>query len=179
MAGWGRRFRIAIQGKDPRANIPGGKPFIWHFFQARPGGGASSAGDGWPGGGEWQAVSQLLRGRGGKALDVGAGRGIASYALARDGKVVTFNGADASPSGTGTVLTRVTPNSVGLGLGPLGSDGRPAALYFALPDSISRIDLPQLRERPDDVPALAMRMERLIRASDHKRQLPPMPDVEV
>jgi N-methylhydantoinase B len=45
MAGWGRRFRIAIQGKDPRSS----KPFIWHFFQARPGGGASPAGDGWPG----------------------------------------------------------------------------------------------------------------------------------
>ena len=56
MAGWGRRFRIAIQGKDPRhAN----KPFIWHFFQARPGGGASSAGDGWPGGGEWQAAGGI------------------------------------------------------------------------------------------------------------------------
>src|ERR1700726_2232082 len=50
MAGWGRRFRIAIQGRDPR----NGRPFIWHFFQARPGGGASSAGDGWPGAGEWQ-----------------------------------------------------------------------------------------------------------------------------
>jgi len=44
MAGWGRRFRIAIQGRDPRS----GRPFIWHMFHARPGGGASSAGDGWP-----------------------------------------------------------------------------------------------------------------------------------
>jgi N-methylhydantoinase B len=62
MAGWGRRFRIAIQGKDPRADVPGvpgGKPFIWHFFQARPGGGGSSAGDGWPGGGEWQAAGGI------------------------------------------------------------------------------------------------------------------------
>ena len=59
MAGWGRRFRIAIQGKDPRADIPGGKPFIWHFFQARPGGGASVAGDGWPGAGEWQAAGGI------------------------------------------------------------------------------------------------------------------------
>jgi N-methylhydantoinase B len=59
MAGWGRRFRIAIQGKDPRAHIPSGKPFIWHFFQARPGGGASSAGDGWPGAGEWQAAGGI------------------------------------------------------------------------------------------------------------------------
>src|SRR5580693_5321860 len=55
MAGWGRRFRIAIQVRDPRTN----KPFIWHFFQARPGGGASSAGDGWPGAGEWQAAGGI------------------------------------------------------------------------------------------------------------------------
>ena len=59
MAGWGRRFRIAIQGKDPRAKVPGGKPFIWHFFQARPGGGASPEGDGWPGAGEWQAAGGI------------------------------------------------------------------------------------------------------------------------
>jgi N-methylhydantoinase B len=70
MAGWGRRFRIAIQGHDPRAaagarggNAPGsnapGKPFIWHFFQARPGGGASPVGDGWPGAGEWQAAGGI------------------------------------------------------------------------------------------------------------------------
>ncbi|HTZ36584.1 MAG TPA: hydantoinase B/oxoprolinase family protein, partial [Stellaceae bacterium] len=60
MAGWGKRFRIAIQGKDPRVNKEdGGKPFIWHFFQARPGGGASSAGDGWPGAGEWQAAGGI------------------------------------------------------------------------------------------------------------------------
>jgi len=59
MAGWGRRFRIAIQGKDPRADVHGGKPFIWHFFQARPGGGGSPAGDGWPGAGEWQAAGGI------------------------------------------------------------------------------------------------------------------------
>ena len=55
MAGWGRRFRIAISGNDPRT----GKKFIWHLFQARPGGGASPAGDGWAGGGEWQAAGGI------------------------------------------------------------------------------------------------------------------------
>ena len=55
MAGWGRRFRIAIQGKDPRTD----KSFIWHMFHARPGGGASPAGDGWPGAGEWQAAGGI------------------------------------------------------------------------------------------------------------------------
>src|SRR3954447_25675020 len=55
MAGWSRRFRIAIQGEDPRTK----KNFIWHLFQARPGGGASSGGDGWSSIGEWHSVGGL------------------------------------------------------------------------------------------------------------------------
>ncbi|HEV8306865.1 MAG TPA: hydantoinase B/oxoprolinase family protein [Methylomirabilota bacterium] len=55
LAGWGRRFRIAIQGTDPRT----GRPFIWHLFHARPGGGASAAGDGWPAAGEGQAAGGI------------------------------------------------------------------------------------------------------------------------
>jgi N-methylhydantoinase B len=55
LAGWGRRFRIAIQGKDPRS----GRPFIWHMFHARPGGGASPVGDGWPTAGEGQAAGGI------------------------------------------------------------------------------------------------------------------------
>ncbi|MEJ0019395.1 MAG: hydantoinase B/oxoprolinase family protein [Acetobacteraceae bacterium] len=51
----GTAVRIAIQGRDPRTD----KPFIWHMFQARPGGGASPAGDGWPAGGEWQAAGGI------------------------------------------------------------------------------------------------------------------------
>ncbi|XIA64115.1 class I SAM-dependent methyltransferase [Bradyrhizobium sp. TZ2] len=46
--------------------------------------------------GEWQAVSRLLQDRTGKALDVGAGRGIASYALARSGFAVTALEPDPS-----------------------------------------------------------------------------------
>ena len=55
MAGWGRRFRIAFKGEDPR----NGKPFIWHMFHARPGAGASSGGDGWHGSGEWHSTGGL------------------------------------------------------------------------------------------------------------------------
>lgn len=55
MAGWGRRFRIALEGMDPRTR----RRFIWHMFQARPGGGASAAGDGWPAAGEWHSAGGL------------------------------------------------------------------------------------------------------------------------
>src|SRR6266511_4253722 len=55
LAGWGRRFRIAIKGVNPRTK----RPFIWHLFQARGGGGASSAGDGWETAGEGQAAGGI------------------------------------------------------------------------------------------------------------------------
>src|SRR5262245_38852432 len=45
---------------------------------------------------EWREIAALLRERTGKALDVGAGRGIASYALARDGFRVTALEPDSS-----------------------------------------------------------------------------------
>jgi SAM-dependent methyltransferase len=45
---------------------------------------------------EWQAVSGIFRERHGKALDVGAGRGIASYALGRSGFAVTALEPDPS-----------------------------------------------------------------------------------
>jgi N-methylhydantoinase B len=55
MAGWGRRFRIAIKGENPQT----GREFIWHMFHARPGGGASAGGDGWSSIGEWHSVGGL------------------------------------------------------------------------------------------------------------------------
>ena len=47
-AGFSRRLRYAITGLDPRT----GRQFIWHFFLARGGGGASEGFDGWPNVGE-------------------------------------------------------------------------------------------------------------------------------
>jgi len=45
---------------------------------------------------EWAAVRMLLTGRRGRALDLGAGRGISAYALARDGWNVTALEPDPS-----------------------------------------------------------------------------------
>jgi N-methylhydantoinase B len=42
-AGFSRRQRYAISGTDPRTD----RQFIWHFFLARGGGGASYGNDGW------------------------------------------------------------------------------------------------------------------------------------
>lgn len=46
--------------------------------------------------GEWRAVRELLPPAGGKALDLGAGRGISSFALAKDGWEVTALEPDPS-----------------------------------------------------------------------------------
>jgi N-methylhydantoinase B len=55
IAGWGKRYRIALKGEDPRT----GKPFIWHMFHARPGAGASQDADGWSNVGELAAGGGL------------------------------------------------------------------------------------------------------------------------
>jgi N-methylhydantoinase B len=55
LAGWSRRFRIAISGVNPRTR----RPFIWHLFHARGGGGACAAGDGWETAGEGQAAGGI------------------------------------------------------------------------------------------------------------------------
>jgi N-methylhydantoinase B len=55
LAGWSKRFRIALQGVNPRTR----RPFIWHMFHARGGGGACAVGDGWPTAGEGQAAGGI------------------------------------------------------------------------------------------------------------------------
>ncbi|MBS0638368.1 MAG: hydantoinase B/oxoprolinase family protein [Acetobacteraceae bacterium] len=55
MGGWGRRLRIALNGVNPKT----GRRFIWHMFQARPGGGGSVAGDGYSTIGEWHSAGGI------------------------------------------------------------------------------------------------------------------------
>jgi SAM-dependent methyltransferase len=65
------------------------------------------------GSGEWQAISRILKGRSGRALDVGAGRGIASYALAREGFAVSA--LEPDPSGiVGAAAIRSLASESGL-----------------------------------------------------------------
>jgi N-methylhydantoinase B len=54
--GWGRRFRIAITGRDARRPE---RRFVWHLFHARPGGGGHARGDGWDTAGEWHSAGGL------------------------------------------------------------------------------------------------------------------------
>jgi len=56
MGGWGRRFRIAITGRDARRPD---RNFVWHLFHARPGGGGHALGDGWSSAGEWHSAGGL------------------------------------------------------------------------------------------------------------------------
>src|SRR3981081_2619505 len=65
--------------------------------------------------GEWRAVSEILHGRDGRALDIGAGRGIASYALARDDFKVTALEPDPSAI-VGSAAIRKLAQDAGLAI---------------------------------------------------------------
>ena len=64
---------------------------------------------------EWVAIQEFLRGKSGVALDVGAGRGIATYALAKDGWSVTALEPDPSfIVGAGAIREISSNNNLGV-----------------------------------------------------------------
>lgn len=65
---------------------------------------------------EWQAVNQIISPLFGKALDLGAGRGISSYALAKDGWEVTALEPDPSQL-VGAGAIRLLVEETGLSIG--------------------------------------------------------------
>ncbi len=77
---------------------------------------------------EWVAVRAILAGRRGRALDVGAGRGIASYALARDGFAVTALEPDPSALvGAGAIRALAHESGLPIAVVEQVSEGLPFA----------------------------------------------------
>ncbi len=141
MGGWGRRLRIALAGRDPRND----RRFIWHMFQARPGGGGSAAGDGFGTIGEWHSAGGIKFG----SLEVAESRfplffeshefrpGSGGDGRARGGpgaemrlRVETAEAAIANTAGEGTVH-----GARGI-LG--GSDGAPHDYTLLAPGAAAR-----------------------------------------
>lgn len=66
---------------------------------------------------EWQAVRQIIPSSPGKALDIGAGRGISSYALARDGwNTVALEPNDSQEIGAGAIRSLIRETSLKINL---------------------------------------------------------------
>lgn len=142
MGGWGRRLRIAIKGIDPRNQ----RPFIWHMFHARPGGGASSGGDGWHNAGEWHSAGGLKFG----SIEVAETRFPLYFPVHEfradsggDGQYVGGNGVDLSL--VVETKTAAVANVAGDGLrhgarGMLGGhDGAPHRYLLEAPDAELRV----------------------------------------
>ena len=67
---------------------------------------------------EWQSIAALLPHSKGRALDLGAGRGISSYALARDGWAVSALEPDPSNLvGAGAIRTLVQESGLPIEVG--------------------------------------------------------------
>jgi N-methylhydantoinase B len=151
MGGWGRRLRIALNGVDPRTN----RRFIWHMFQARPGGGGSAAGDGYSTIGEWHSAGGIKFG----SIEVAETRFPLVFETheyrsgsAGDGKHRGGHGGDMRLRVEAAGITRANTAGEGVvhgarGIGG-GQDGAPHDYTLLAPDAPPR----KLRSKELDIP---------------------------
>ncbi len=108
---------------------------------------------------EWREIHALLPGPGGKALDVGAGNGIASYALARSGYAVTAVEPDPSKLvGRGAIedLARTTALSI-MALAGTGES------VPAEPGEFDLVFARQVLHHAQDLPRMCVELFRVLR----------------
>lgn len=109
--------------------------------------------------GEWEAVRRLIGPAAGRALDVGAGMGISSYALARDGWTVTALEPDPSPVVGAGAIARLADDA-GLPIEVVTTWGE------SMPFPGSTFDLVygrQVLHHARDLPALCAEMARVLK----------------
>lgn len=110
-------------------------------------------------GAEWRCVSKLLPSPPGSALDVGAGRGISSYALAVDGWTVTALEPDPSPL-VGAAAIRSLSQASGLSIEVIQRCGE--NLPFGK-DSFDLIHARQVLHHAADLNAFCRELFRILR----------------
>lgn len=108
---------------------------------------------------EWAAVRQLLPNPGGTALDVGAGNGIASYALARDGWEVISLEPDPSPT-VGAAAIRELAASSALPIRVMEQFGESIPLSDAAVDVVVAR---QVLHHAQDLPQFCREIARVLR----------------
>lgn len=108
---------------------------------------------------EWAAVRKLIGRAGGRALDVGAGRGISSYALARDGWQVTALEPDPSGVvGAGAIERLATESQLRIDVVRDWGESLP------FPDaSFDLVYGRQVLHHARDLPALCVEMARVLK----------------
>jgi SAM-dependent methyltransferase len=108
---------------------------------------------------EWQAVRELLPPPGGAALDLGAGNGIASYALARDGWRVTALEPDPSALvGAGAIRSLASESGMDITVLQEWGESIPAA-----DDSFDLVFARQVLHHARDLPQLCREAARVLR----------------